>query len=140
MERLYLMQNHTQSRIHDLDRELGIHQTQLHTLHTLQTQGILDAADFLDQTRALSNRVTTLRSDRLALLRESSNDEAFEEIQQMYDQLQTADSEDCSDGAFTESLIQKIYVRSETELEILLPGGLRVSEHLPVARKRCKRT
>ncbi len=37
------------------------------------------------------------------------------------------------------SLVEKITVKSETEIEIRLSGGLTLTEHLPSRKRRCKR-
>ena len=36
-------------------------------------------------------------------------------------------------------LVEKITVKSETEIEIRLSGGLTLTEHLPSRKRRCKR-
>ncbi len=114
---------------------------QIHTLSSLQAQGILDAADFADQTRILNQRVSALRAERQQILTYEESDDTMEELYALYDSLQDADEQTCLENeAFRRELIKKIFVRSETDIDIVLLGGLILPERLPLLKKRCKRS
>lgn len=137
LERLHERVNHTQTRIYEIDSAMQVLRRQIHTLSSLQAQGILDAADFADQTRILNQRVSALRAERQQILTYEESDDTMEELYALSDTLQDADEED---KALRLELIKKIYVRSETDIDIVLPGGLILPERLPLLKKRCKRS
>ena len=141
LERLHERENHTQTRIYEIDATMQVLRRQLHTLTSLQAQGILDAADFADQTRILNQRVSALRTERQQILNYEGSDDALKELYALSDSLQDADEQAClEDEALRLELIKKIYVRSETDIDIVLPGGLILPERLPLLKKRCKRS
>lgn len=141
LERLHERENHTQARIYEIDTTLQVLRRQLHTLSSLQAQGILDAADFADQTRILNQRVSALRTERQQILNYEGSDDTLEALYALSDTLQDADEQVClEDKALRLELIKKIYVRSETDIDIVLPGGLILPERLPLLKKRCKRS
>ena len=141
LERLHERANHTQTRIYEIDSTMQVLRRQIHTLSSLQAQGILDAADFADQTRILNQRVSALRAERQQILTYEESDDTLEELYTLYDSLQDADEQTCLENeAFRRELIKKIFVRSETDIDIVLLGGLILPERLPLLKKRCKRS
>lgn len=141
LEKLHGIESNTSSKIYEIDLEVGTIQRQLHTLSALQTQGILEAADFIDQTRGLNQRISTLRSERSRLLYQSTADETLVSLNELQDTLQSADLQDAEcDESLRKMIIQQILVKSENEVDIAVLGGLQFHEKLPTLRKRCKRT
>ena len=78
LERLHEKENHTQTRIYEIDAAMQVLRRQLHTLSSLQAQRILDAADFADQTRILNQRVSALRTERQQILNYEGSDDTLE--------------------------------------------------------------
>ena len=57
-----------QPAVKDLDSRIATLSSQLHLISQLQTQGVLDPADFAGQQSALSSQIMRLRSERSAIL------------------------------------------------------------------------
>lgn len=141
LERLHEWENHTQARIYEIDSALQVLRRQIHTLTSLQAQGILDSADFADQTRILNQQASALRAERQKILNYEESDDTLEELYALCDNLQDTDEQTCLENeSFRRELIKKIIVRSETDIDIVLLGGLILPERLPLLKRRCKRS
>ena len=140
LEQLHSKANGKQTMMLQINSQISSISTQIHTLTQLQTQGILDAADFAEQNRILSDRLTKLRSDRYAVLREDSYDESIAKMREVSDLLEDQDHElEEFEESFLRELIEKVVVESNTVLRIYLPGGIILPERLPDTKRRCKR-
>ena len=129
----------SQKKINAIDRSIAETTSQLMVLTELQTQGILDAADFVDQNRGLREQISRLRSDRRALLK-NCEDEAIDQLEELQENVTEArQSLQNEDYDALDAVIDRIVVTGDTTLEIHLHGGLVLPESLPNIRRRCKR-
>ena len=108
-------------------------------LTRLQTLGVLDAADFADQNRSLTEKISRLRGERRALLNSCEDDSIglLEELRETAEDIRR----DIQNNNYSTlpSVIDWIVVAGNTELEIHLRGGLVLPETLPNVKRRCKR-
>lgn len=132
--------NGTQHKVYEIDKEIAALNSKTLAIAKLQTQGILDPADFASQISDLSHKVTRLRSERTKLLRMNEADDDLIRLKAAVDTLAGLESEVTEyDENLIRSFVEKITVKSETEIEIRLFGGLTLTEHLPCRKRRCKR-
>ena len=139
LDRLQQTASGTKKRISAIDRSIAETTSQIMVLTRLQTLGVLDAADFANQNRSLSDKISSLRADRRALLN-SCEDESIgllEELQESAEDVR----QDLQKGNYStlKSVIDRIVVIRNTELEMHLRGGLILPESLPNIKRRCKR-
>ena len=139
LDRLQQSTSGSQHKISAIDRSIAETNAQLMVLTSLQVQGILDAADFADQNRGLSERISRLRSERRAIL-QSGEDEAINRMEE----LQEAASDVLQDlraGEYDmlKTVIDRILVAGPSSLEIHLHGGLVLPESMPNIKRRCQR-
>lgn len=140
LERLHTKSNGEQARLLQINSQISSILTQIHTLTQLQIQGILDASDFAEQNRILSDRLSKLRSDRYAMLRAEEYDESIVKMRELSDLLEDQDHElEDFDEPFLRDLIEKVVVESNTAIQVYLPGGIMLPERLPDTKRRCKR-
>ena len=139
LDRLQQTASGSRQKISAIDRSIAETSSQLMVLTELQTQGILDPADFADQNRCLTERILRLRSDRRAILR-TSDDEAIDQLEELQEAVEDI-LKDMQNGNYEtlKTVIDRILVTSETTLEIHLHGGLLLPESLPIIKRRCQR-
>ena len=137
LEQLQCKVNGTQHKLYEIDKSIAETNSQIHLLSQLQTQGILDAVDFAAQNSELTNKVYRLRSERMALLRQNEHDDNLvrlrktcEIIAEIYDDITEYDE------TLIRSIVEKIIVRSATDIEVHLIGNIIITEHLPERRRR----
>lgn len=132
--------NGTQHKVYEIDKEIASLNSKLHAIARLQTQGILDPADFAGQTVGLSHKVTQLRSERKKLLRANEEDDQLVRLRGAVDAIAELE-EDLTeyDEVLLRRLVEKIIVKEETEIEVCLIGGLVLTEGLPDRKRRCGR-
>lgn len=132
--------NGRQHKVYEIDKEIASLNSKTLAIAKLQTQGILDPADFASQMSDISHKVTRLRSERTRLLRMNEEDDNLIRLKEAADALTGLESEATEyDENLIRSLVEKITVKSETEIEVRLFGGLTLTEHLPSKKRRCKR-
>ena len=74
----------------------------------------------------------------MRLLRENDHDDNLARIRRTAETIASMDEAMTEfDEDFIRSIVEKIIVKSATEIEIHLFGGLVFTEHLPTAKKRC---
>lgn len=139
LDRLRQTKSGNQQKIAAIDRSIAETNSQLMVLTGLQAQGILDAADFVDQNRGLSERISRLRSERSALLK-SGNDESIEMLEELQEAVGNV-RQDLRNGEYDtlKTVIDQIRVTGNETLEIHMHGGLVLPEALPIIKRRCQR-
>ena len=125
-----------QPAVKELDSRIATLSSQLHLISQLQTQGVLDPADFAGQQSALSSQIMRLRSERSAILRREDEEE-IAELRDLADILADSDT-DFTANDIPEMLqaVQGIRVESETDITVILLGGLQIPEQLPIKKRR----
>ena len=140
LEQLHTKSNGEQAWLLQINSQISSVSTQIHTLTQLQTQGILDACDFAEQNRILSDKLSKLRSDRYAILRAEEYDESIAKMRELSDLLEDQDHElEDFDESFLRELVERVVVESNTALRIYLPGGIMLPERMPETKRRYKR-
>lgn len=140
LEQLHTKSIGEQARLLQINSQISSVSTQIHTLTQLQTQGILDACDFAEQNRILSDKLSKLRSDRYAILRAEEYDESIAKMRELSDLLEDQDHElEDFDESFLRELVERVVVESNTALRIYLPGGIMLPERMPETKRRYKR-
>ncbi len=134
LEELQSKLNGTQHKVYEIDKAMAEANVQIHLLSKLQTQGILEASDFAAQSQELSNKVCRLRGERMKLLRQNESDDNLVRIKEMAEIIRNFEEEQTEyDEDLVRGMIEKIVVKSSTDIEIHLNGGLVFNEHLPAA-------
>lgn len=133
LERADEQANGSQTKVYEIDRQIAEIAAQVHLLTQLQTSGILNAADFAEQTGRLSSQITSLRSERNAILRRDAEGE-LADLKELLDAINDSDVVDAD--AVVRPFLVKINVRSETEIDIQLKGSLVLPERLPLKKRR----
>lgn len=132
--------NGTQHKVYEIDKEIAALNSKTLAIAKLQTQGILDPADFAAQMNDLTHKVARLRSERTKLLRMNEEDDNLIRLKEAAETLAgLADDVTEYDEDLIRSLVEKITVKSETEIAIRLFGGLTLTENLPSRKRRCRR-
>ena len=137
LEQLQCKVNGTQHKLYEIDKSIAETNSQIHLLSQLQTQGILDAADFAAQNSELTNKVYRLRSERMALLRQNEHDDNLVRLRKTCEIIAEIDDDITEyDETLIRSIVEKIIVRSATDIEVHLIGNIIITEHLPERRRR----
>lgn len=140
LEKAQSRANGTQHKVYEIDKEIAALNGKTLAIAKLQTQGILDPADFAAQMSELSHKVTRLRSERTKLLRMNEEDDHLIRLKEATEILVGLEGEVTDyDEDLIRSLVESITVKSETEIEIRLFGGLMLTEYLPSKKRRCRR-
>ena len=133
MERVETQANGRQVKIYEIDQQIAAISAQVHLLTQLQTSGILDAGDFAEQNGRLTTKLSTLRSERNTILR-GDDQGGLADLKELSDALVDYDL-DTSDNLIG-SFLLRINVKTETDIEIHLRGGLVLPEKLPQKKRR----
>ena len=80
LEDLQSRLNGTRHKVFEIDKAIADTSVQIHLLTQLQSQGILEAADFASQSQELSNKISRLRGERMKLLRQNEHDERLAQL------------------------------------------------------------
>ncbi len=139
LEQLQSKVNGTQHKVYEIDKAIATVNNQIHLLSQLQLQGILDPSDFTAQSNELSNKVYRLRAERMKLLRQNDNDDSLMKLKAIAETI-AGINEDLTefDEDLIRSIVEKIIVKSSTEIEIHLFGGQILTECLPSKKRRSK--
>lgn len=141
LEELQSKLNGTQHKVYEIDKAIAEANVQIHLLSKLQTQGILEASDFAAQSQELSNKVCRLRGERMKLLRQNENDNNLVRIKEVAEIIRNFEEEQTEyDEDIVRGMIEKIVVKSSTDIEIHLSGGLVFNEHLPSVKRKAVST
>ena len=139
LERLQESKTGSRQKVREIDRSIAETTSQLSVLTQLQTQGILDAADFVEQNRSLSERISRLRSERRMIL-QSSEDGAIDSLSELQESLEDIRSEILEgESDSLRAVVKRVVVNDAANIEIHLLGDLIIPEQLPDRKKRCQK-
>ena len=141
MEALQSKANGTEIKVYQIDKEIAILSRQSLVIADLLASGILDPADFTAQNNALSEKISHLRAKRREHLRQSETDDQINAMRELYEMLSDMECEQTEyDKEMMRAIINRITVRSDTELQIHMKCGLTLTEELPkYYTGRCRR-
>ena len=141
METLQSKANGTEIKVYQIDKEIAVLSRQSLVIADLLASGILDPADFTAQSNALSEKISGLRAKRREHLRQSETDDQINAMRELYEMLSDLECEQTEyDEEMMRAMIDRITVRSDTELQIHMKCGLTLTEELPkYYTGRCRR-
>lgn len=97
----------------------------------MKTKGFLDEAKYIEQTTEFTAKINKLQAELKKLTRSDDEDETLDKIEILIDFFEKRDSPmtEFEETAF-ESIVDKIVVKSQHELEFHLIGGLKFEEKI----------
>jgi hypothetical protein len=113
----------------DIHKEVAKLREQTHVLARLKTKGFLDEAKYIEQTNELNVKISKLQSELKKLTRSDDEDEALDQIEMLTDFFEKREKPmtEFEELEF-ESIVDKIVVKNQHELEFHLIGGLKFKE------------
>ena len=104
---------------------------QTHVLARLKTKGFLDEAKYLEQTTELNSKTAKLQTEIKKLNVSDEEDETLEQLDMLigYFEKRQKLMVEFEESAF-ESIVDKIVVKNQNELEFHLIGGLELAEEI----------
>ena len=115
----------------DIHKEIAKLKEQTHVLARLKTKGFLDEAKYIEQTAGLTAKINKLQSELKKLTRSDDEDETLDQIEMLIDFFEKRDKPitEFEESTF-ESIVEKIVVIDQHELEFHLIGGLKFKENI----------
>ena len=119
------------TNVMDIHKEIAKLKEQTHVLARLKTKGFLNEAKYIEQTTELTAKVNKLQTELKKLTRSNDEDETLEQIEILINFFEKQDNPitEFEESAF-ESIVEKIVVIDQHELEFHLIGGLRFKEKI----------
>lgn len=119
------------TQVMDIHKEIAKLREQTHVLARLKTKGFLDEAKFIEQTTELTAKINKLQVELKKLTRSDDEDETLDQIEILIDFFEKRDNPitEFEESAF-ESIVEKIVVIDQHELEFHMIGGLKFKEKI----------
>ena len=119
------------THVMDIHKEIAKLKEQTHVLARLKTKGFLDEAKYIEQTTELTAKINKLQVELKKLSRSDDEDETLEQIEMLFDFFEKRDKPitEFEESTF-ESIVEKIVVIDQHELEFHLIGGLKFKENI----------
>ena len=119
------------TQVMDIHKEIAKLREQTHVLARLKTKGFLDEAKYIEQTTELTAKINKLQVELKKLSRSDDEDETLEQIEMLFDFFEKRDKPitEFEESTF-ESIVEKIVVIDQHELEFHLIGGLKFKENI----------
>lgn len=120
-----------QTQVMDIHKEVAKLREHTHVLARLKTKGFLDEAKYIEQTNELNVKISKLQSELKKLTRSDDEDETLDQIEMLIDFFERRDKPitEFEESAF-ESIVEKIVVIDQHELEFHLIGGIKFKENV----------
>lgn len=117
------------TQVMDIHKEIAKLREQTHVLARLKTKGFLDEAKFIEQTTELTAKINKLQTELKKLTRSDNEDETLDQIEILIDFFEKRDNPitEFEESVF-ESIVEKIVVINQHELEFHMIGGLKFKE------------
>ena len=131
LQHLKLRKFSGQTQVMDIHKEVAKLREQTHVLARLKTKGFLDEAKYIEQTNELNVKISKLQSELKKLTRSDDEDEALDQIEMLTDFFEKREKPmtEFEELGF-ESIVDKIVVKNQHELEFHLIGGLKFKEKI----------
>ena len=137
IERMQNKTSENHGRISEIDGEIANLTAQNLVITRLHTNGILNAAEYAQQSADINQKISTLRAERKKKLSEDENDEQLDKLRELYDIFEEYEPMDSFDEELFEQIVERITVESSSSLTFHLIGGISLTEEIPV-KGRCK--
>ena len=120
-----------QTQVMDIHKEAAKLREQSHVLARLKTKGFLDEAKYIEQTTELTAKINKLQAELKKLTRSDDEDKTLDQIEMLIDFFERRDKPitEFEESAF-ESMVEKIVVIDQHELEFHLIGGIKLIEKI----------
>ena len=120
-----------QTQVMDIHKEVAKLREHTHVLARLKTKGFLDEAKYIEQTTELTAKINKLQAELKKLTRSDDEDETLDQIDMLIDFFERRDKPitEFEESAF-ESIVEKIVVIDQHELEFHLIGGIKFKENI----------
>lgn len=113
----------------EIAKEIAKLKEQTHVLARLKTKGFLDEAKYLEQTAELNSKINKFSREQQKIVRSDDEDDMIEQIKDIASIIENGmDLMTEFDELTFESLVEKIIVKSQNELEFHLYGGLKFTK------------
>ena len=131
MQDLKLKEFTGKTQVMDIHKEIAKFREQTHILARLKTKGFLDEAKYIEQTTALTAKINKLQAELKKLTRSDDEDETLDQIDMLIDFFEKRENPmtEFEESAF-ESIVEKIVVIDQHELEFYLIGGFKFKEKI----------
>ena len=119
------------TQVMDIHKEIAKFREQTHILARLNTKGFLDEAKYIEQTTELTAKINKLQAELKKFTRSDDEDETLDQIEMLIDFFERRDKPitELEELAF-ESIVEKIIVINQHELEFHLIGRLKFKEKI----------
>ena len=120
-----------QTQVMDIHKEVAKLREHTHVLARLKTKGFLDESKYIEQTNELTAKINKLQTELKKLTCFDDEDETLDQIEMLIDffEKRKTPMTEFEESTF-ESIVEKIVVIDQHELEFHLIGGLRFKEKI----------
>ena len=120
-----------QTQVMDIHKEIAKFREQTHVIARLKTKGFLDESKYIEQTNELTAKINKLQTELKKLTCFDDEDETLDQIEMLIDffEKRKTPMTEFEESTF-ESIVEKIVVIDQHELEFHLIGGLRFKEKI----------
>ena len=131
LERVNLKSLSNNTDLLEIHKQIAKLKEQTHVLARLKTKGFLDEAKYLEQTTELNSKTAKLQTEIKKLNVSDEEDETLEQLDMLigYFEKRQKLMVEFEESAF-ESIVDKIVVKNQNELEFHLIGGLELAEEI----------
>jgi Asp-tRNA(Asn)/Glu-tRNA(Gln) amidotransferase C subunit len=131
LERVNLKSLSNNTDLLEIHKQIAKLKEQTHVLARLKTKGFLDEAKYLEQTTELNSKTAKLQTEIKKLNVSDEEDETLEQLDMIigYFEKRQKLMVEFEELAF-ESIVDKIVVKNQNELEFHLIGGLELAEEI----------
>ena len=131
LQNLKLRKFSGQAQVMEVRKEIAKLREQSHVLARLKTKGFLDEAKYIEQTAELTAKINKLQTELKKLTRSDDEDETLDQIEMLIDFFEKQDDPITKfEESEFESIVDKIVVINQHELEFHLIGGLKFKEKI----------
>ena len=131
LQNLKLRKFSGQAQVMEVRKEIAKLREQSHVLARLKTKGFLDEAKYIEQTAELTAKINKLQTELKKLTRSDNEDETLNQIEMLIDFFEKQDDPITKfEESEFESIVDKIVVINQHELEFHLIGGLKFKEKI----------
>ena len=131
LQNLKLRKFSGQAQVMEVRKEIAKLREQSHVLARLKTKGFLDEAKYIEQTAELTAKINKLQTELKKLTCSDDEDETLDQIEMLIDFFEKQDDPITKfEESEFESIVDKIVVINQHELEFHLIGGLKFKEKI----------
>lgn len=126
------------AQIAEIRKEIAEVKNQRHLMAELKSQGILDAAYYTEHSSQLDRKLLSLQNQLHSLMGNDEDDEEIDGIKLLISFFENAEPITEFDEILFGQVVEKIIVRSSTELTFRLAGGVEFTEKIRRKERRGK--